>query len=108
MAYCGSQNLQAVRRLLHVISTDVSDDVKRAAVISLGFLFVQNPSGLPAILALLAQSYNPHVRYGVALALGVAAAGKGHAESLKMLNPMLNDSADFVRQGAMIAKSLIL
>jgi 26S proteasome regulatory subunit N2 len=47
MAYCGSANLVAVKRLLHIISTDVSDDVKRAAVISLGFIYVNSPSNLP-------------------------------------------------------------
>lgn len=42
------------------------------------------------------------------MALGIAAAGKGNQEALKMLEPMLNDNTDFVRQGAMIATSLIL
>ena len=97
MAYCGSSNLSAVKRLLHIISTDVSDDVKRAAVMSLGFVFINNPNGLPAILSLLIQSYNPHIRYGTAMALGIAAAGKGNPEFLKLLKPMMNDSVDFVR-----------
>lgn len=103
MAYCGSSNLSAVKKLLHIISTDVSDDVKRAAVIGLGFLFINNPNGLSKILSLLMQSYNPHIRYGTVMALGIAAAGKGNSEFLKLLKPMMNDSVDFVRQGAMIA-----
>lgn len=97
MAYCGTANLVAVKRLLHIISTDVSDDVKRAAVISLGFIYVNNPGNLPQILSLLMQSYNPHIRYGTVMALGIAGAGKGNAEFLKMVKPMMNDSVDFVR-----------
>jgi len=44
MAYCGTSNSKAVKWLLHYISCDVSDDVKRAAVISLGFVFINNIS----------------------------------------------------------------
>ncbi|XP_015684985.1 26S proteasome non-ATPase regulatory subunit 1-like [Protobothrops mucrosquamatus] len=38
MAYCGSGNNKAIRRLLHVAVSDVNDDVRRAAVESLGFI----------------------------------------------------------------------
>ena len=36
MAYAGTANNAAIRRLLHVAVSDVSDDVRRAAVTSLG------------------------------------------------------------------------
>ena len=38
LAYCGTANNVAIRRLLHVAVSDVNDDVRRAAVTSLGFL----------------------------------------------------------------------
>ncbi|XP_017773967.1 PREDICTED: 26S proteasome non-ATPase regulatory subunit 1-like [Nicrophorus vespilloides] len=38
MAYCGTGNNLAIRRLLHIAVSDVNDDVRRAAVTSLGFL----------------------------------------------------------------------
>ncbi|CAF3856457.1 unnamed protein product [Rotaria magnacalcarata] len=38
MAYCGTGNNAAVRKLLHVAVSDVNDDVRRSAVESLGFL----------------------------------------------------------------------
>ena len=38
MAYCGTGNNQAIRKLLHFAVSDVNDDVRRAAVIGLGFL----------------------------------------------------------------------
>ena len=38
LAYCGTGNNQAIRRLLHFAVSDVDDDVRRAAVTSLGFI----------------------------------------------------------------------
>ena len=38
MAYCGTGNNRAIRKLLHVAVSDVNDDVRRAAVTSLGFI----------------------------------------------------------------------
>ncbi|GAB6018898.1 26S proteasome non-ATPase regulatory subunit 1 [Chamberlinius hualienensis] len=38
MAYCGTGNNKAIRRLLHIAVSDVNDDVRRAAVTALGFL----------------------------------------------------------------------
>ncbi|KAL7035627.1 hypothetical protein ACKWTF_008475 [Chironomus riparius] len=38
MAYCGTGNNQAIRKLLHVAVSDVNDDVRRAAVTGIGFL----------------------------------------------------------------------
>ena len=38
MAYCGTGNNAAVRKLLNVAVSDVNDDVRRSAVESLGFL----------------------------------------------------------------------
>ena len=41
---------------------DVSNDVRRAAVMNLGFVLAAAPEQCPKIVALLAESYNPHVR----------------------------------------------
>jgi 26S proteasome regulatory subunit N2 len=38
LAYCGTSNNGAIRKLLHVAVSDVSDDVRRAAVTNIGFL----------------------------------------------------------------------
>ena len=58
LAYVGTANNQALRKLLHCIlknyfifliknnldaSADVSDDVRRASVISIAFLMLNNP-----------------------------------------------------------------
>ena len=45
----------------------------------------------------MSLSYNPHVRYGTALALGIGCAGTHYKDALDMLEPMLKDTVNFVR-----------
>ncbi|KAI8643891.1 armadillo-type protein [Parasitella parasitica] len=108
MAYSGTGNNKAIRRLLHVAVSDVNDDVRRAAVTSLGFVLLRNPKQVPRIVQLLAESYNPHVRYGATLALGISCAGTGYLDALELLEPMTKDPVDFVRQGAFMSQAMIL
>jgi 26S proteasome regulatory subunit N2 len=108
LAYCGTGSNKAVRKLLHLAVSDVSDDVRRVAVMSLGFILFRKPSSVPRMVELLAESYNPHVRYGATMALGIACAGTGLDEAIDLLEPMMKDSTDFVRQGAHIALAMIL
>ncbi|OAG37744.1 hypothetical protein AYO21_07987 [Fonsecaea monophora] len=108
MAYVGTGSNKAVRKLLHVAVSDVSDDVRRIAVLSLGFILFRKHTSVPRMVELLAESYNPHVRYGAAMALGISCAGTGLAEAIDLLEPMLKDPTDFVRQGALIALAMVL
>ncbi|KAL8730876.1 MAG: hypothetical protein Q9166_003803 [cf. Caloplaca sp. 2 TL-2023] len=108
LAYCGTGSNKAVRKLLHVAVSDVSDDVRRIAVMSLGFILFRKPSNVPRMVELLSESYNPHVRYGAAMALGISCAGTGLDEAIDLLEPMIKDPTDFVRQGALISLSMIM
>ncbi|KAJ5935264.1 26S proteasome regulatory complex non-ATPase subcomplex Rpn2/Psmd1 subunit [Penicillium verhagenii] len=108
LAYCGSGSNKAVRKLLHVAVSDVNDDVRRAAVMSLGFILFRKHQSVPRMVELLSESYNPHVRYGAAMALGISCAGTGLDEAIDLLEPMLKDSTDFVRQGALISLAMVL
>lgn len=108
MAYCGTANNDAIRRLLHVAVSDVNDDVRRAAVLCLGFLLFRQPELCPKLVSLLAASYNPHVRYGATLAVGISCAGTASKAALELLEPMTRDDKDFVRQGAFIAIAMVL
>ena len=108
MAYCGTGSNKAVRKLLHVAVSDVSDDVRRVAVMSLGFILFRKPSSVPGMVELLSESYNPHVRYGAAMALGISCAGTGLDEAIDLLEPMVKDPTDFVRQGAVVSLAMIL
>jgi len=108
LAYAGTSNNAAIKRLLHVAVSDVSDDVRRAAVTCLGFLLFRNPEQCPKVVSLLAESYNPHVRYGACLALGISCTGTALKEAIDILEPLTSDVVDFVRQGALIALAMIL
>ena len=108
MAYCGTGSNKAIRKLLHIAVSDVNDDVRRIAVMSLGFILFRKPGSVPRMVELLSESYNPHVRYGSAMALGISCAGTGLDEAIDLLEPMMKDPTDFVRQGALIALSMIV
>lgn len=108
LAYVATSNNNAIRRLLHVAVSDVSDDVRRAAVTALGFVLCKEPQQVPRIVSLLAESYNPHVRYGACLAVGTACAGTGLKEAIQLLKPLCKDEVDFVRQGAFIGMAMVL
>ncbi|RUP51626.1 hypothetical protein BC936DRAFT_146875 [Jimgerdemannia flammicorona] len=108
MAYSGTGNNKAIRRLLHVAVSDVNDDVRRAAVTALGFILLRNHKQVPRIVQLLSESYNPNVRYGATLALGISCAGTGLMEAIELLEPMTKDPVDYVRQGALISLAMIL
>lgn len=83
-----------------------SDDA--AAEAFAGVSATGDSSLLPSLVRTLSASFNPHVRYGAAMALGVGFAGTGDAEALNMLKPMAeSDRVDFVRQGALEAGAMV-
>ncbi|ODV83111.1 hypothetical protein CANARDRAFT_9962 [[Candida] arabinofermentans NRRL YB-2248] len=108
LAYCGTSNNLAIKKLLHVAVSDSNDNVRRVAVMCLGFILLRDYTTVPTIVELLSESHNPHVRYGTAMALGISCAGRGLQAAIDVLEPLTKDSVDFVRQGATIAKSMIL
>lgn len=107
LAYCGTGSNKAIRILLHTAVSDVSDDVRMAAVISLAFVLYKTPERVPQLVKLLMESFNPHVRYASCMAVGIAMAGTGDSESIAMLEPMLDDMTDYVRQGALVGTAMI-
>ena len=108
LAYCGTGDNSAIQKLLHFAVSDVSNDVRRAAVLCLGFVLAGNPDLCVRAVSLLAESYNPHVRYGAAMAVGISGAGTGCHESIHLLQSLWKDPTDFVQQGAMIASAMVL
>jgi len=107
LAYCGTGSNKAIRILLHTAVSDVSDDVRMAAVIGLAFVLYKTPDRVPQLVRLLLESFNPHVRYASCMAVGIAMAGTGDAESVALLEPMLDDMTDYVRQGALMGTAMM-
>jgi 26S proteasome regulatory subunit N2 len=107
LAYCGTGSNKAIRILLHTAVSDVSDDVRMASVIGLALVLHKTPKRVPELVRLLLESFNPHVRYASCMAVGIAMAGSGDSESVALLEPMLTDMADHVRQGAILGTAMI-
>jgi 26S proteasome regulatory subunit N2 len=107
LAYCGTGSNKAIRILLHTAVSDVSDDVRMASVIGLALVLHKTPERVPELVKLLLESFNPHVRYASCMAVGIAMAGTGDANSVALLEPMLTDMADHVRQGALLGTAMI-
>ena len=107
LAYVGTGSNKAVRLLLHTAVSDVSDDVRMAAVIGIAFVLYKTPHRVPQLVKLLLESFNPHVRYASCMAVGIAMAGTGDADAISLLEPMLDDMTDFVRQGALLGTSMV-
>ena len=108
LAYAGTGHHASVSRLLHLAVSDGSDDVRRASVIAIGFLFFRSPEHVPELVELLSESYNPHLRYGAAMALGLACAGTGLDSAIDLLEPLTKDTVDYVRQAACMALAMIM
>eukprot|EP00792_Barthelona_sp_PAP020_P002962 TRINITY_DN1463_c0_g1_i1.p1 TRINITY_DN1463_c0_g1~~TRINITY_DN1463_c0_g1_i1.p1 ORF type:complete len:934 (+),score=273.26 TRINITY_DN1463_c0_g1_i1:41-2842(+) len=107
-AFVGTGNGDIVKKLLHIGVSDVNDDVRRTAVIGIAFVFCRQPERVVEMLKLLSRSYNPHVRFGVALAIGLSNAGTGDELSVQILRTLGKDMNNFVRQAAFIAQGLVL
>lgn len=108
LAYVGTGDNKAIKKLLHIAVSDSNDDVRRAAVTALGFVLIRDYTTVPRIVELLSKSHNAHVRCGTAFALGISCAGKGLDSAIAVLEPLTKDPVDFVRQAAMIALALIM
>ena len=55
LAYRGTANNAAVQQLLHFAVSDVNDNVRRAAVLCLGFLLLDSPQQCPRLVSLLVR-----------------------------------------------------
>uniref|UniRef100_A0A8R1HSC1 26S proteasome non-ATPase regulatory subunit 1 n=2 Tax=Caenorhabditis japonica TaxID=281687 RepID=A0A8R1HSC1_CAEJA len=108
MAYAGTGNPDVVRRLLEKVATDPNLDVKRYATIGIGFVLSRDPATCLSYVSMLTEHFNGHVRYGAAMALGIACAGTGNMEAIALIEPMISDKEGYVRKGALLSLALIM
>lgn len=107
LSYVATSNNSALRFLLDMAVSDVSNDVRRAATTSIGFLFLNQSDHLPGLLRLLINNYNPYVRYGAASAISIACATTGNKKAWKLLQILSNDNVGFVVQASYIAMGIL-
>ncbi|GKC92244.1 26S proteasome non-ATPase regulatory subunit 1 homolog A [Tanacetum coccineum] len=96
-----------IYRYWYCVASYVKDDVKRSVVLAIRFVMCSEPVQTLQILSLLSTSYNPHMRYGAAMAVCISCAGDGLSEAISLLEPLTSDNDGFVRQGAYIAMSMV-
>jgi 26S proteasome regulatory subunit N2 len=75
---------------------------------SLGLVLGNNPQDLPKLLNLISTSFNPHLRYGACMAIGICCASSGQKSAYEMLSSLVTDRVGFVKQAAYIALSMLL
>jgi len=109
-AYAGTGCAKAIKKCLDLSVDDASSDVQRSAIIALGFILCQprHRNLLISTISLLMDSYNSHIRYGSAMALGIGAASSGDTSIIGLLRPLAEDATSFVRHGALIGLGLVM
>lgn len=110
LAFVGTGHRRALSLLLTTAVTDSDGDVRRVAVLGQAFVLTgQDPKELPEMVRLMLESYNPNLRFGALIALGIGFAGTGSVDALDMIDGLMrSDKVDFVRQAAMMSAAMVL
>lgn len=106
-SFVATSNLKIIERILPLVN-DGDDDVKRNAVIAIALIGYEDPCITTSCLIPFAQNHNSHVRAAVALVLGFFNAGMGDNDICSLLEAMLYDSEDLVRQSACMGMGFAL
>lgn len=106
-AYAATSNLSIIEHILPFIN-DGDDEAKRSAVIAIALIGYGDCEIKNSCLVPLAENHNLFVRSAAALCLGFFSAGMCDAETCCILEAMLYDSEDLVRQGACMGAGFAL
>ncbi len=91
------------------LARSINTTTRKSALFTFSlFQFFRQSEQVPKLVSLLAESYHPHLRYGAAMAVGIACAGTANKEAINLLETLLDGTVHFVRQGALIALSMVL
>ena len=107
MGYVGTSDNEATSKLLDVAATDLSNDVRRLSVIGLALVLIKKPKSALKLLHMLATSYNSSVRHAVALSCGILGANSYDSAYIELIEKLIEDKVDFVRQAAGISLGLV-
>ncbi|AFM97798.1 26S proteasome regulatory complex protein [Encephalitozoon hellem ATCC 50504] len=105
-AFVGTGRLSVISSLLPYIN-DGDDDVKRAAVIAIGLVCCDDRDLLVGTLEPLSENHNFFVRAAVAIILGLFLSGTGDKVCTNILEALMYDSNNLVRQSACIGAGFI-
>ena len=94
----------AIQTLLTKCTSDVNDDVRRTAVIALGFVLLGHKQQCIDLMDSLITNHHSFVRYGACIALGMVLS---NTNNIDLLEHVLKDPVDIVRQSAYIALGMI-
>ncbi|KAM0687015.1 hypothetical protein COBT_001753 [Conglomerata obtusa] len=106
-SFVGTCDLKAISLLLSQLN-DVSEDVKRGCVISLGFVCCNKTETLFSVLEPLTVNHSAGVRGAAALTLGFFLSGTGDSKCINAIEVLMYDSDPLVRQSACIGMGFIL
>lgn len=106
-AFAGTSNLNTIT-LLSSLMNDSSEDVKRACILALGFVCCNKHDVLLNVLEPLATNHSPGIRGAVALALGFFMSGTGNRKCCDIIEVLLYDIDNLVRQSASIGIGFLL
>lgn len=107
LAFVGTSDNKTISKLLSIAATDLSSDVRRVAVIGLAFVLLKKPKSALKLFTMLSTSYNSVVRHAVALALGIIGANSFDPAFFALIEKLIEDKTDYVRQAAGISLGLV-
>ena len=100
-AFAATSNLDIIGKILPFID-DRDDETKRSAVIAISLIGYGDPEVKSACIVPLAENHNPFVRATAAICLGFFNSGICDIEVCSILEAMLYDNEDLVKQNACI------
>lgn len=106
-AYVSTSNLDIIEKILPFIN-DGDDETKRSAVFALSLIGYGDHDIKNICLIPLAENHNSFVRSAVAMCLGLFNSGVSDPEVCSILEAMMYDSDDLVRQNACIGAGFAL
>ncbi|KAG0435385.1 26S proteasome regulatory subunit RPN2 [Dictyocoela muelleri] len=106
-SFVNSKNVEVLSKLLEM-TRDLSGDVRRAAIFSIGLLFCGDKEKLIEILIPYLKSHCIYIRHATCITLGIFLCGTGDHRVAQALEVLLYDEESLVCQAACIGLGFLL